>query len=73
MTGNEAAIAFGEEVRRRRHVQGLTLDELGEAAGLTPEYVGSIEGGNGILRLAPCPRSLRGWAPLSPRCSARPG
>ena len=45
MARNEAAIAFGQEVRRRRHVQGLTLGALGEAAGLTPEYVGSIEAG----------------------------
>jgi transcriptional regulator with XRE-family HTH domain len=45
MARNEAALAFGREVRRRRHAQGLTLDALGEAAGLTLQYVGSIEAG----------------------------
>ncbi len=45
MARNEAAIAFGREVRRRRHAQGLTLEALGEAAGLTPNYVGNIEAG----------------------------
>ena len=45
MARNEAAVAFGREVRRRRHAQGLTLDALGEAAGLTPQYVVRIEAG----------------------------
>src|SRR5688572_24642985 len=45
MARNEAAVAFGREVRHRRHAQGLTLDALGEAAGLTPHYVGRIEAG----------------------------
>jgi len=53
MARNEAAVAFGREVRRRRHAQGLTLDALGEAAGLTPQYVGSIDAGQRILRSAP--------------------
>lgn len=45
MATNEAARAFGREVRRRRQAQGMTLDALGEAAGLTPNYIGSIEMG----------------------------
>lgn len=36
MVRNEAAVVFGREVRRHRHAQGLMLDALGEAAGLTP-------------------------------------
>ncbi len=46
MARNEAAVAFGREVRRRRHAQGLTLDALGEAAGLTPNYLGNVEAGH---------------------------
>jgi transcriptional regulator with XRE-family HTH domain len=37
--------AFGREVRRRRHAQGMTLDALGAAADLTPGYIGTIEAG----------------------------
>jgi transcriptional regulator with XRE-family HTH domain len=45
MATNETAIAFGREIRRRRHAQGLTLDALAVGAGLTPGYIGSIEAG----------------------------
>jgi transcriptional regulator with XRE-family HTH domain len=45
MATSEVARAFGREVRRRRHAQGMTLDALGEAANLGPNYVGQIEGG----------------------------
>ena len=45
MGAPEAALAFGREVRRRRHAQGLTLDALAAGAGLTPGYIGSIEAG----------------------------
>ena len=45
MATNEAARAFGREVRRRRHAQGLTLDALAAGSGLTPGYIGTIEGG----------------------------
>ena len=50
--------AFGREIRRRRHGLGLTLDALGEAVDLTPNYIGSIEMGqrdpsiSTIMRLA---------------------
>jgi transcriptional regulator with XRE-family HTH domain len=36
---------FGKEVRRRREALGLTLEELAERAGLTPNYVGTVETG----------------------------
>ena len=40
----EAQIAsFGHEVRRRRKALGLTLEEVAEASGLTPNYIGSVE------------------------------
>ena len=45
MATNEAARAFGREVRRRRHALGLTRDVVGERSGLTPHYIGGIEGG----------------------------
>jgi len=59
MARNEAAVAFGREVRRRRHTQGLTLDALGEAAGLTPHYVGSIEAGQRSRRAGSVQASMR--------------
>lgn len=45
MATNDVARAFGREVRRRRHAQGLTLDALAAGSGLTPGYIGSIEAG----------------------------
>lgn len=43
MPMDERILALGRELRRRRQTRGLSLDALGEAAGLTPNYVGSIE------------------------------
>jgi len=43
MPTDERILALGRELRRRRQARGLSLDGLGEAAGLTPNYVGSIE------------------------------
>jgi transcriptional regulator with XRE-family HTH domain len=45
MATSEVARAFGREVRRRRHAQGMTLDVLAESSGVTPNYIGQIEGG----------------------------
>jgi transcriptional regulator with XRE-family HTH domain len=45
MPTSEAARAFGREVRRRRLAQGMMLDVLAEASGVTPNYIGQIEGG----------------------------
>lgn len=42
MTGS---IEFGREIRRRREAQGLTLEQLADRAGLTPNYIGTIENG----------------------------
>ena len=36
---------FGREVRRRRVALGLTLEQLAERAGLTPNYIGTVENG----------------------------
>jgi len=36
---------FGKEVRRRREALGLTIEQLAERAGLTPNYVGTVEMG----------------------------
>jgi transcriptional regulator with XRE-family HTH domain len=38
-------VNFGPEVRRRRKALGLTLEELAERAGLTPNYLGTVETG----------------------------
>ena len=43
MPTDECILALGRELRRRRQARGLSFDALGEAAGLTPNYVGSIE------------------------------
>ncbi len=58
MTIHECILALGREIRRRRKAQGLTLERLGEAAGLTPSYIGNIEAGqrdpslSSMIRLA---------------------
>lgn len=39
------AIAFGREVRRRREASKMTLEQLSERSGLTPNYIGTIENG----------------------------
>lgn len=36
---------FGREVRRRRVALGLTLEQLAERSGLTPNYIGTVENG----------------------------
>jgi transcriptional regulator with XRE-family HTH domain len=36
---------LGTEIRRRRLAQTMTLDQLAESAGLTPNYIGTIENG----------------------------
>jgi transcriptional regulator with XRE-family HTH domain len=38
-------LGFGREIRRRRQALGMTLEQLAERAGLTPNYVGSVEMG----------------------------
>lgn len=43
MLRDERVVAFGREVRRRRAALGLSLDALGEAADLTPAFIGGIE------------------------------
>ena len=37
------AAAFGAEVRRRRLAAGLSLPQLAERSGLTPNYIGLVE------------------------------
>jgi transcriptional regulator with XRE-family HTH domain len=36
---------FGPEIRRRRVALGMTLEQLAEGSGLTPNYIGTIENG----------------------------
>jgi transcriptional regulator with XRE-family HTH domain len=45
MMNEEAQVLFGAELRRRRESLGMTLEELAARAGLTPNYVGTIEMG----------------------------
>lgn len=43
---NRSAVKFGQEIRRRRQGAGLTIEQLAERAGLTPNYVGTVEIGD---------------------------
>ena len=58
MTIHECILALGREIRRRRKAQGLTLERLGEVAGLTANYLSNIEAGqrdpslSSMIRLA---------------------
>ena len=38
-------MSFGSTIRRRREALGLTLEQLAERAGLSPNYVGTVENG----------------------------
>lgn len=38
-------MSFGREVRRRRRALELTLEQLAERSGLTPNYIGTVENG----------------------------
>jgi transcriptional regulator with XRE-family HTH domain len=38
-------VSFGQTIRRKRKALGLTLEQLAERAGLTPNFVGSVENG----------------------------
>lgn len=38
-------VSFGREIRRRRGALGLTLEQLAERSGLTPNYIGTVENG----------------------------
>src|SRR5262245_63271238 len=40
-----APLTFGREVRRRRVMLGLTLEQLAERSSLTPNYIGTVENG----------------------------
>lgn len=45
MSKEDPLLEFGREIRRRREAAKLTLEELAERAGLTPNYIGTIENG----------------------------
>jgi transcriptional regulator with XRE-family HTH domain len=45
VTNREPLVRFGQEVRRRRELRGMSLEVLAHASGLTPNYIGSIETG----------------------------
>ena len=40
---NLRTVDFGAEVRRRREALSLTLEQLAERSGLTPNYIGGVE------------------------------
>jgi transcriptional regulator with XRE-family HTH domain len=44
-------IAFGKNVRSRRHELGLTIEQLAEAADLHHNYIGSVERGERNIAL----------------------
>jgi transcriptional regulator with XRE-family HTH domain len=46
MTDDDACRRFGLEVRRLRQAQDLTLEQLAERAGVSQNYIGTIENGH---------------------------
>jgi transcriptional regulator with XRE-family HTH domain len=42
---NLTSLSFAREVRRRRQALGMTLEQLAERSGLTPNYIGTVENG----------------------------
>ena len=44
-------IAFGQNVRLRRHEMGISIEKLAEAADLHPTYVSSVERGERNIAL----------------------
>src|SRR5215831_15214489 len=40
------AVKFGKEIRRRRKSLGMTIEQLSERSGLTPNYIGTVEIGD---------------------------
>lgn len=45
MTKSSPGAQFGREVRRRRAAGDITLEVLADRAGLTPNFVGTVENG----------------------------
>ena len=43
MSTDAQRVEFCREVRRRRLALGLTLEQLAERSGLTPNYIGAVE------------------------------
>ena len=39
-------VKFGKEIRRRRKGLGMTIEQLSERSGLTPNYIGTVEIGD---------------------------
>lgn len=44
-------VAFGEQLRKLRHDRLLTIEQVAEAAGIHPNYLGSVERGERNLTL----------------------
>jgi XRE family transcriptional regulator, fatty acid utilization regulator len=61
-----AAAAFGRDVRRLRKLVNLTLEELAERCGVTPNYIGSIENGHRDPSLSTI-QALAGGLGVTPR------
>ncbi len=51
MKNHKIRIAFGQNVRSRRHEIGMTIEELAEAADLHHNYIGSVERGERNISL----------------------
>ena len=60
-TDERVVAAFGREVRRRRLELGWTLDDLAEAAGLTPNFIGGVENGRRNPSLTTMGRIAKGF------------
>lgn len=40
-----SVLELGRQIRRRREALGMTLDQLSDKSGVTPNYIGTIETG----------------------------
>lgn len=43
MSNDAQRLEFCKEIRRRRLAAGMTLEQLAERSGLTPNYIGAVE------------------------------
>jgi transcriptional regulator with XRE-family HTH domain len=60
MTESTPAFDLGREIRRRREAMGMTLEVLADRAGLTPNYIGTIENGQRNPSLSTLDKLARG-------------
>jgi transcriptional regulator with XRE-family HTH domain len=70
---SDPVLEFGREIRRRREALGLTLEQLSERCGITPNYIGTIENGKRDPSISTLQHIAHGLGvPLGELLGARP-